>query len=103
MRVSNAWIARNQRTQVRGVGLHGETERFDDGQVARQRPGAGDLPDPLVDHGGLSAMMLRIERLEGGRVDPSHGRQIQPLHQEVAALLGGQLPDPVQGLREVLR
>jgi hypothetical protein len=79
-----------------------ETERIDDRGIAGQGTRADDLPDPLVDHAGRPAVVLLIERPERTGAGPLHGRQRRPLLQKVAGLPGGHIPDPVQGLREIL-
>ena len=87
----------NEDAQLRGVGLHGEPQRVDDGRVGGQGPGAGDLREPSVDDGGGAAVVLVIEPPQGVRARPAHGRQVRPLRHEVAGLPGRHLADPVRG------
>ena len=91
-----------QGAELGRVGLDHETEWGDDRGVGREGHGGGDLLEPVGDHRGPAAVVLVIEPPHRGGARPLDGRERRPGPKEVAALLRGERPDPVEGLREVL-
>ena len=87
---------------MRGIGLDRETQRVDDGRIGREGLGGGHLLEPLRDHGRPTTVVLLIEPAHGGGARPLNRPERRPRLQKVTALPGGELADPVEGLREVL-
>ena len=93
---------REQRAELRRIGLDRETERVHDRRVGRQRLGGGDLREARVDHRRAAAVVVLIEPPDGGRPSALDGGERGPRREKVTRLAGVEAPHPVEGLGEVL-
>ena len=91
-----------QRAELRGVGLDGETERVDDRRVGGERLRGGDVRQSRGDHRRAAAVVLLIEPADGSGPRALHGGERRPLREEVAGLPRVEGPDPVERVGEVL-